>query len=135
MLHSKGNTMKVIVILFMLLALIACSGQKSIVVDTTGMTPEQIAAVEWKVKYAVALDWYHWQMMSYKTNLDMLSKEDAQAFHAKAGPLLDVAFTTLHGLRAVAYSSSPDPVEQAQAYEAFMKAKAELLRILLTLTN
>jgi hypothetical protein len=124
------NVKRVSVILFMLLALIACGAQKSIIVDTTGLTPEQVVAVEWKVKYAVALDWYDWELKSYKTNLDMLPRDEALKVHEQLWPLIKTAKATLAALGAIAYAKDPTGDPQ-MAYDQYFQAKQALLAALM----
>ena len=126
---------RVSVIAVCLLAFVACSGQRSVIIDTIGLTPEQITAVEWKARYAVALDWYDLQMASFETSLNMLPLDQAKELYAKAETVTDAAFTALQTFRAAAYSKSPDPANQQEAYDAFIAAKAAVLKILLTLFN
>jgi hypothetical protein len=125
------NLKRVGVIVCLLVALVACSGQRSIIIDTTGLTLEQIAAIEWKVKYAVALDWYAFQLSSYKANLDALPLDQSKVIHTKIGPLLQTANYMMLSFRAVAYAQNPDPAEQQEAYNAFIQAKAAVLAALI----
>jgi hypothetical protein len=117
----------IVCLLLALVACVACSGQRSIIIDTTGLTPEQIVAVEWKAKYAVALDWFDAQVISYKTSLDTFPLDKAQEIHKKVRPLLDVANTALLSFRAAAYGQDLSPASQQKAYEAFLKAKSTVL--------
>ncbi len=121
------NLKRVSVVVFLLLALVACPAtQKSIVIDTTGLTPEQIVAVEWKVKYAIAIDWYSWQLNSYKANLDLLPKDEALKIHVMIWPLLKAADAAIMTLGALAYAQDPTGDPQL-AYNQYFQAKQALL--------
>ena len=123
------------VVVICLLALIACGGQKAIIIDTTGLTPEQAAAVEWKAKYAVALDWYEAELKSYEVSLDILPLDQANAIHAIARPVINTVTVALKAFQAAAYSVNPDAGDQQAAYDAYLASKAALLKLLLTLFN
>jgi hypothetical protein len=95
-------TKKISLIILVLFALIACAGQGGIVVDTTGMTPEQVEAVNWRVKYGAALDWYEWELSSLKANLDLLPQEEAMEIYEKMLPLIIAVRASINGLGAIA---------------------------------
>jgi hypothetical protein len=128
--EKMQNLKRISVVIFVLLALVACGQQKSIIVDTTGLTPEQAKAIEWKVQYAVALDWYEWELKSYKNNLDLLPKEDALVVHEKLWPLIKSVKLSITTLGALAYSQDPD-ADPAAAYEAYFQAKQALLQAIM----
>lgn len=129
------QTAKLLTLLMVLFLVISCMGKTPIVVDTTGMTPEQIEAVQWKVKYAVALDWYDWEQKSYKASLDALPLEKAKEIHNDAKPLWEAADTTLAAFRAAVYAQNPDPMQQDEAYQAYLTAKSALLATLVKLLD
>jgi hypothetical protein len=116
-------------VLLVAFTLLGCpSGQKYIQVDTTGMTPEQVQTLEWRVKYAVALDWYDYELKSYKTTLDALPKEDAQKIHDKVWPLFKTAKASIDVLETVSLSGDPD--KSAEAYESFLTVKSKILMLM-----
>jgi hypothetical protein len=127
-------TKKISLIILVLFALIACAGQGGIVVDTTGMTPEQVEAVNWRVKYGAALDWYEWELSSLKANLDLLPQEEAMEIYEKMLPLIIAVRASINGLGAIAYGSDPN-VDPQEAYDQYFKAKQALLAALMTAFN
>jgi len=120
---------RVSVILFVLLALIACGANQGIVVDKTGMTPEEAAAVVWKERYGTALDWYEWELNSLKANLALLPLEEASGVYKTLQPLLKTVSASITALGAFVHGSAVgDPQD---AYDEYFKAKQALLAVLM----
>jgi hypothetical protein len=118
----------VILVSVLILSCLTVTGKKSIVVDTAGLTQEQIEQLEWKVKYAVAIDWQDHILKSYKATLDAMPQKEASAIHAIAWPIfkkINVA------IKAMAVAITDKNTEDAQAqYQLYLNTKTEILKIL-----
>lgn len=122
-----------LLLLFVVLIFAANGCDKGIVVDTEGLPPEQVEFINWKVKYAVALDWYDWQIKSYKAQLDAMPLADAQATHKELKPFWDAVDTALKSFKSAVYAQSADQAERDAAYQEYLAAKAKILQMLITL--
>jgi hypothetical protein len=111
------------------LSVASTCANRGIVVDTTGMTPEQIEALNWKINYAVALDWYEWELKSYEASLGALPEEEAKEIHKDVWPLFKAVRVSLDALGVIATGQDPGGDPQ-QTYDLYLKAKAELLAAL-----
>ena len=120
----------ILLILVCTVLLVGCAARGGIVVDTTGMTPEEIERIEWKIKYAVAVDWYDYTLKSYKATLDSMPEVDATAFHAKVWPTarkIDVALKTM-GIAVGGWTFDQKTAEDN--YKIYMLIRTELLKLL-----
>jgi outer membrane PBP1 activator LpoA protein len=130
------HKLKLLPVILTVMLLAACmGGNHAIIVDTTGLPAEQVELIEWKVKYAVALDWQAWQMKSLEANLDAMDPAQAKEIYKEIGPLIGGVEASMQAFRSVVYSKSPDPAEQQQAYEAFLAAKTKLLGAIVRLLD
>lgn len=114
--------------------LAGCGGKQAIIVDTEGLPSEQKELIEWKVKYAVGLDWYDYQLRSYKAALDAMPPADAKKVYKDLEPFFETTRASLDSFGLYVKGMDPD-ADPNQLYNDYLRIRAVLLAKILDLIN